>query len=183
MGGHLSPTSSSRPPSPLAARPDSQPPTPFRLHFSIPEHTRHSTSTKVSPFQQYGTYVFLSSRISILQTHNDQALFSPNREVKRRKKKEGHLLPIISLIRNIWLQHSIHTTRHIRVYLFIILRKPNVDMSNAQSDKMFPLSSSRASDFSTDEMVLVGNRDKSHDDVKGRHADFGSCVDGCDVVG
>lgn len=58
-----------------------------------------------------------------------------------------------------------------------------MDMSDAQSDKRFPFSSSRASDFSPDELVLVGNRDKSHDDVKGRHADFGSCVDGCDVVG
>lgn len=56
-------------------------------------------------------------------------------------------------------------------------------MSDAQSDKRVSLSSSRASDFSTDELALVGNRDKSHDDVKGRHADFGSCVDGCDVVG
>lgn len=55
-----------------------------------------------------------------------------------------------------------------------------MDMSDAQSDKRFP---SRASDFSTDELALVGNRDESHDDVKGRHADFGACVDGCDVVG
>lgn len=101
----------------------------------------------------------------------------------REEKKKKSLLPIISFISNIRLQHSIHTTRHIRVYLFIILRKPNVDMSNAQSDKRFSLSSSRASDFSTDELALFGNRDESHDDVKGRHADFGSCVDGCDVVG
>lgn len=99
------------------------------------------------------------------------------------RKKKKSLLPIISFIRNIRLQHSIHTTRHIRVYLFIILRKLNVDMSDAQSDKRFSLSSSRASDFSPDELALVGNGDKSHDDVKGRHADFGSCVDGCDVVG
>lgn len=96
------------------------------------------------------------------------------------RKQKKSLLPIISFISNIRLQHSIHTTRHIRVYLFIILRKPNVDMSNAQSDKRFP---SRVSDFSADELALVGNGDKSHDDVKGRHADFGSCVDGCDVVG
>lgn len=40
-----------------------------------------------------------------------------------------------------------------------------MDMSNAQSDKRFPLSSSRASDFSTDELALVGNKDESHDDV------------------
>lgn len=56
-------------------------------------------------------------------------------------------------------------------------------MSDAQSDKRFSLSSSRASDFSTDELALVGNGDESHDDVKCRHADFGSCIDGCDVVG
>lgn len=182
MGGHLSPTSSSRPPSHLAARPDSQPPTPFRPHFSIPEHTRHSTSTKVSPFQQYGTYFSPQEsashryiiKLSRLQNGKDK---------RKNEKKKKSLLPIISLIRNIRLQHSIHTTRHIRVYLFIILRKPNVDMRDAQSDKRFSLSSSRASDFSTNELALVGNGDESHDDVKGRHADFGSCVDGCDVVG
>lgn len=87
MGENLSPTSSSRPPSHLAAPPDSQPPTPFRPHFSTPEHTRHSTSTKVSPFQQYGTYVFLSSRISISQIHN-QALSSSKREGKKMREEK-----------------------------------------------------------------------------------------------